>query len=63
METKETVDTKKLKAYRAGLWAVKVPPVCTVYWDDAAWIDWIDKCNGWTAESLTETLDKVRGEL
>lgn len=38
---------EKLEKYRAGDYLFKAPPVCTAAWDDAAWIKFIDACNGW----------------
>lgn len=39
--------TKK-EAYKLGYYEFPPPPVCTVYWDDAAWIAFIDKQGRWT---------------
>ena len=36
---------EKVEAYRNGKYIFKAPPVCTAYWDDGAWIKWIDACD------------------
>lgn len=38
-----------MAAYRAGRYAMPVPPVCTRQWDDLAWINYIP----WSAELYT----------
>ncbi len=38
---------EKLALYKAGKYVFRPPDVCHALWDDAAWIAWIDACNGW----------------
>lgn len=39
--------TMKEQMYRAGQYKSKTPPVCTLYWDEQDWIDWIDRNGKW----------------
>ena len=47
---------EKLYLYRAGKYVFSVPPVFSGNWDDAAWITWIDGCNGWRPDSAGYTV-------
>ncbi len=38
---------RKRELYNYGRWACPVPPVCTAYWDEQAWINWIDSKGKW----------------
>ena len=33
--------TARIRAYRAGAYAMRVPPVCTTLWDEEAWCNWV----------------------
>ena len=39
---------QKLEKYKKGEYLFPAPPVCTVRWDDDAWIKYIDGHKGWT---------------
>jgi hypothetical protein len=40
-------EEEKRELYHTGQYVFKAPPVCTAYWNDKSWIDWIDSCEGW----------------
>lgn len=44
---RERLRAFKVAAYRRGLYSFTVPPVCTVAWDEDAWINYIDKHGAW----------------
>lgn len=33
--------TKRIRAYRAGHYQMRVPPVCTTLWNEEAWCNWV----------------------
>lgn len=35
----------RLAAYKAGEYAFSVPPVCTAYWDETAWMNFVTFTN------------------
>jgi len=37
----ELTEQEKIEAYRAGCYWFNPPPVCTIKWDEAAWIRYI----------------------
>lgn len=47
-------DEQKLAKYLMGDWCCPAPPVCTVQWDAAAWIRWIDSKGIWMRGSDDE---------
>ena len=47
-ESQQTAEFRtKAAKYLAGQWSCEVPTVCTVYWDIAAWVTWIDNHGIW----------------
>lgn len=38
---------EKSRMYDAGEYVIRVPDVTTGRWDRAAWIKWVDACDGW----------------
>lgn len=40
-------DEQKTELYRAGKYMFPPPPVCTVLWDEAAWIRFVDRNGKW----------------
>lgn len=40
----------KHEAYVSGHYMMEVPPVHTVFWDEAAWIRWIEQTGFWTVD-------------
>jgi hypothetical protein len=45
-------EAEKVAAYERGDYRFAPPPVCTAFWDRAAWIKWIDACKGWTVAKV-----------
>jgi hypothetical protein len=40
-------EEEKLTKYRAGLYKMPVPPVCTILWIEENWIEYIDREGVW----------------
>lgn len=41
---------QKLAHYLTGKWACACPDVSTAYWDESAWVTWIDNHGKWISE-------------
>jgi len=46
----EFTEAQKQHMYRFGQWGCPAPPVYSGFWNEAAWIKWIDTHNGWEAD-------------
>lgn len=47
-------DEEKSRMYDAGEYVIRVPDVTTGRWDRAAWIKWVDTCDGWRPKRAKE---------
>lgn len=44
---KTLTESEKVELYRAGKYRFPPPPVSHVYWDEAAWIRYVDRFGTW----------------